>query len=1148
MNVGHGLRALLGGFLAVWACLGMSCTEEKAAAAASVDTTGEHAAPLVGTPFQVKDIRTGVLPDNFFDPPTTFIELGDTVLFGATDKVHGKELWRTDGTAAGTSLVLDLVPGPAGSEPSHAVRMNGRVYFSAALTTYGWHGLWSTDGTAEGTVLVKALHTNVTFIEARDGVLYIGTGNTLGRYGTGFALWRSDGTTDGTVLLRTEPSAVGFSGILYRAWLGGSLLFAGQTADFGVALWKTDGTPEGTVLVKDHHPGYDDLAIIGLTPCGGQVFFWAESNFGVYSLWRTDGSEAGTHEVKHIDFADPAGSTRGYASRLACLGDAVYFSAWDAQAGSELWKSDGTAEGTVRVADLLPGSLGSKPFSLTPHKGALYFMADDPEAGIELWKSDGTAHGAARISDIAPGTADPLEGLEAFDLLSTPGGLFFLANDGVNGIELWKADGTPQGTVRMSNNTSTRYGFFRLYGVWAQDALYFWSSDDELWRSTGTAAGTQRLTPLAAYTAGGLFPWNDEAVAVGGKVFFAADDGTGERLWWSDGTSSGTVPVPGGVALHSPRQFTPFNGQLLVAANEESGDRFLWSVSPAGQPPRKLAPVQLWHDEDARPVTAGTRAFFVDWFYTPQSVWTTDGTTPGTLMLKHVEGRFPEWKPRLLTAVGARVFFAATAAPNHEELWTSDGTPEGTRRVTTLAASGQSVAFEHMLAMNGRLYFFASTGTWPLKRELWTSDGTAEGTRSLGTVASLSWKTPGPGNTAVAGGSLFFVVEPEAGPPELWKTDGSAPVKVRAFGTDVRTPPPGGFTPHGDLLLFWADDGVSGYQPWRSDGTEAGTVKVKDLRSGGLGAVAAPTRFVRLGQEGPALFAASDGLSGLELWKTNGTAAGTVRVADVVPGVASFSPGWMAATGQHVLFQGWSHASGIELWAAPWSEEDADPPRLTCPQAQVAEAVNAQGATVSYPPATATDSDPSPTVVYSHASGAVFALGATEVSVTATDDAGNAATCSFTVSVRDTVAPSLECPTARSAVATSEAGVAVTWPEAMASDAVSTAVTVTYAPANGSMFSVGTTEVTATATDASGNHRSCTFEVRVQAAPGGGTDAGTPDGGSGETDAGTSPPPPEDSSGCGCQQSGGAGVGMLGLALLGLLSTRRRRSVGDSVP
>jgi ELWxxDGT repeat protein len=1152
MTVVNGFRALLGASLVAW--LGVGCTEtvERAPVEAPTEVPRERGAALVGTPFQVRDLRVGARPDAYLrQPPTLFTTLGDTVLFGGSDTVHGVELWRTDGTFAGTSMVMDLIPGFGSSSPTHSLVMNGRLYFLAASTQVAGVGLWSTDGTTQGTVLLKSLRAGLgTFLTQRNGVLYVGASDSEAS-SVGFSLWKSDGTPEGTTLLRREPAEQGRYGGHSHAWAGDTLVFTATDDAHGMALWKSDGTPSGTTVVMQNPPPYHGLLTDGLTECGGKVLFWGARDLDRYSLWRTDGTDAGTVLVKDIDTAAPSSSGSLFPPELFCHGGTFYFSAWDAEAGRELWKSDGTPQGTVRMADLAPGTGGAFPGQFTAHGGAFFFWAGDVTAGHELWTSDGTPQGTRRLADLAPGTASSTQGLDILTMLSTPVGLFFMANDGVNGVELWKTDGTPGGTVRLTQHTTEGFDFTGLRGVWSRGALHFWGDDDELWRSDGTVPGTVRVARLANYTRGALEA-DRPGVDLGGTLFFAANNGTEERLWQTDGTSRGTVAVGGATSLQHPRYLTPFGARLLVVASEPFQSYSLWSVDASGAAPQKLGPFE-YSGNALRPlVTAGSQAFYLDGYsFEGYSLWRTDGTPEGTLRLRHVGRPLPDWSPRLLTPLGSRVFFVASATWGHEELWTSDGTVDGTVRVMGLDAVERRVSFEHLVATKDRLYFWATTEA--RGRELWMSDGTEAGTRPLGAISAPGWWTFEPSNTAVVGNTLYFVTAPMGAPPELWKTDGGAPVKVYTFGTNEKVRPPAQLAVFGDTLVFWADDGVSGYQPWRSDGTAAGTVRIKTLRPGGASAVDIPGAFTRLGAKGPLVFSASDGPTGLELWRTNGTPEGTVRVADIVPGVASSAPRWMVTSGQHLYFPAWSPASGVELWAASWTVEDAEPPQVTCPATQVAQATSGQGGVVVYPAATATDSGGSLTLTYSHVSGSVFPLGDTEVRATATDSDGNVASCTFTVSVRDLTAPSLECPPSQSAVATSEAGATVTWPEAMASDAVSPAVTVTYVPAKGSVFPVGTTPVETTATDGHGNSRSCTFEVRVTPS-GGEVDAGTPDGGSAQPDGGSpvpdagtpGTPPPEDSSGCGCQQSGGAGTGLLGLMLLGLLSARRRRSGGGA--
>jgi len=131
-------------------------------------------------------------------------------------------------------------------------------------------------------------------------------------------------------------------------------------------------------------------------------------------------------------------SDRGYRyDPLTVVNSTLFFTPDDGSHGIELWKSDGTEAGTVMVKDIYPGSNSSSPRAtwrgLTAVDGTLFFRADDGVHGSELWKSDGSEGGTLLVNDIRPGS----EGSGPYFVTEAGGALFFTADDGTHGRELW---------------------------------------------------------------------------------------------------------------------------------------------------------------------------------------------------------------------------------------------------------------------------------------------------------------------------------------------------------------------------------------------------------------------------------------------------------------------------------------------------------------------------------------------------------------------------------------------------------------------------------------------------------------------------------------------------------------------------------------
>lgn len=814
------------------------------------------------------------------------VTIGNAVYFTASSNSYGENnLYKTDGTAAGTVLLNMTSTGDTFKGINDFANLNGRIIFSAANTSNGLYGIYSSDGTTlETTKILDIPSSNhLSPLGVMNNILY------FSRYqsSTGSELWRTDGTALGTYLLKDINPGAASSYFAFFSIINNVAYFRAYSSNEGNELWKTDGTSSGTVMVKDIYPGSSSSNIDNFIVLGGNLYFTASDIESGNELWKTDGTQAGTVLVKDI-YSGSGGSKSSY---FKIFNNKLFFTA-DNGSGKKIWFSDGTPYGT----QTLKNSLYYLPYYseiFAVLNDQLIFCASDGINGIELWKSDGTEAGTVLLKDI--NTFSAWNNNNTFsqlpNLTVAGNNLFFLANDGIHGGELWKTDGTPNGTVLVkdidNSFTSSDYQAFSFKSVGATIVFMARPSandTNEMWLSDGSEAGTVKVKDIQP--ALNIELVRSLSFSLGNYMFFTAYNSiTGHELYRTDGTGLNTILVKDVTqiltsSLNEGDRFIHFNDLTFFTGNDGKVGRELWVTD--GTPQSTF----LYRDFSQTPIDVasyptGTTNFSTVFnnftVFNNELYWTTNGSFL--------------WKTNGLTAP-AKVFY------------TNGGT-------SGKAIFGQ-LNNELYLLMGYKLY--RGNGN---PNDLYTSFNVLH---SL--LAMPNWDVNVSDSVARMipyNGRLYFVANGfnNAG-YELWRTDGTAAgtVMVKDIYPGSSDSNPYGFIVYNNKLYFIATNGTNGYELWQSDGTNAGTTIVMDLNPGSNnGFFTAPISSDSYGVliifNNKLYFRADNGVSGHELWQSDGTVAGTVLVNNLMSGMGSSYPNALMPNGNRLYFSAFIYRSQL---------------------------------------------------------------------------------------------------------------------------------------------------------------------------------------------------------------------------------------------
>ena len=706
-------------------------------------------------------------------------------------------------------------------------------------------------------------------------------------------------------------------GSLFSEFNSNTIFLTAKTQDYGEELYRYTISTGAVVRITDINSGQGSSSINHLTMAGGELLFTATSLDNVQGLYKiaTDGKSLSF--LRGFDSFSFPGAHQTFIEFNSLL-----FFAAESNQGMELWQTDGTKLGTVQVADINPGSASSNPNWLTVMGNSLYFIADNGVNGKELWGYNGSV--LKRITDVNTSGDGVIS-----ELITDGSNLFFQGNDGTKGYELWKSNGNvgnadlvydlnPNGSSYPSSLTIMGAEiFFEANNINISGRRYLWKTDGN------SEPGLVKDENLDY----------ESMVVVGSQLFFRG--GTLDRdLWMSDGTESGTTEI---FNFNSLGNLTEFNGDLYFKGATSFSNQELWyrdsgtgiiaslgEINPTGS-----------SSPDDLAVAGGRLLYFANDGVHGKELWENTGTFTSSLVsdldastknssfqldttnetllilsavssgLWSIENYgIPHeletlYEPYGFGRIGSELFFLDNDySLNQHIFYSTQGTSISTMRVDSFSDDssilGNVQNGPNRFCFGGYSGFFCFDGVDSLEvissenkdygfgmigDDIFYNGGTGLGELYKNSALFLDLNPSGesePNNFSACGDILYFTANQGASGNELWKTDGTT--DGTSLIKDINTALGIGSNPIGlhkfnNELFFLANDGT-GYDLWKSDGTTSGTVKIKDfsfdINESNIGATSSHL-FI---------FMESD-VDGWVLWKSDGTTVGTIHVMDL---------------------------------------------------------------------------------------------------------------------------------------------------------------------------------------------------------------------------------------------------------------------------
>lgn len=566
------------------------------------------------------------------------------------------------------------------------------------------------------------------------------------------------------------------------------------------------------------------------------------------------------------------------------------------------------------------GDKSSTPAGFVEFNNLMYFAASNESFGRELWISNGSTNNAYLLKDINSGKNSGINTTFGNSSVVLNNTLYFAASNGTSAGEIWKSDGTENGTEIVTSFINYPISHLTLVG---EDIFFLTQSNGLLsvWKSDGTEEGTQIIIGGLSITNGPSFQseLND-------LFIFTFETAGWAKVWRSDGTEEGTFPITEEMDDKNVISYIESNNELYFVFRDLSvfDNTISVGIMKTDGTLENTLPIKAIHEGNSRyidyadAIEINNKLYFsfFEEAYNRLFIWESDGTESGTTKI-YDENSDQYYMPSNLKKNNSSLIFSGvnqSGGTSLLDLNINDLILTEIKELATDAEAPNIFSDESVynIAQISSGKFFISAIVDRYSSKGWVSELTSESTKNITSLDNVS-------TIFLNNDAFYFAKQTEETGSELWKSDGTENntflidnINKSKYGLDYTA-----LAKLNDQLIFSAWDIEIGAELWEYNNNYNNLNLLKDIRPGFYGSL--PRDFVNFDNE--LYFVANDGVHGYELWKTNGTTEGSTLVHEVISGTSYAPPIFPTTHGDNLFFVVYSGGSylfktdGVEMEA-----------------------------------------------------------------------------------------------------------------------------------------------------------------------------------------------------------------------------------------